>query len=357
MAAERLHPFGLRARREDRVERHDGRRGVATRRPVVGLQVGPADDVADLVPELRLERADRHVPAVGRAVDPVARLPAGKQVAAARPHLPFERDGRQRLHVMREHAFAHRDVDVASDARALRIEQRRENAHRRNDGAAEDVRHLEVRDHGVAVGRTDLLGQAGEAVVVQVVAGEIAIRTGLAVARDRAVDDGRIHGLHGFVADPEPVDDAGTEALDHDVRRPREFEEQLDAIGLLEVQRHAALVAIDREEHRRDRAFGRAERAGVVARAGVLDLDDVGAEIGEVQRAHRTGQQAREVQDAHAGERFRDHQTASPDWSPVCHAGQRFFTSAPSDEYMWQESISPGRLPSLPAGFAFSRAP
>ena len=50
-----------------------------------------------------------------------------------------------------------------------------------------------------------------------------------------------------------------------------------------------------------------AERPRVVAGAGVLDLDDVGAEVGEVERAHGPRQQARQVEHANAGERCARH--------------------------------------------------
>ena len=39
-------------------------------------------------------------------------------------------------------------------------------------------------------------------------------------------------------------------------------------------------------------------RRGVVAGTGVFDLDDVRAQVGQVQRAHRAGQQPREVEHA-----------------------------------------------------------
>ena len=48
-----------------------------------------------------------------------------------------------------------------------------------------------------------------------------------------------------------------------------------------------------------------AEVARVVAGAGVLDLDDVGAEVGEVERADRAGQEPRQVEHADARERGR----------------------------------------------------
>ena len=66
---------------------------------------------------------------------------------------------------------------------------------------------------------------------------------------------------------------------------------------MLEVERDAFLVAVDAEEVRA-LAFEkrRAPRSRVVALAGLLDLDDARAHVGEQHRAVRAGQHAREVE-------------------------------------------------------------
>ena len=71
-----------------------------------------------------------------------------------------------------------------------------------------------------------------------------------------------------------------------------------------QVQRQAAPVAVDREEVRGVLAVERRPPApGVVADAGALDLEHVGAEVGEHEAAVRAGQHPREVEHLQAGER------------------------------------------------------
>jgi hypothetical protein len=75
---------------------------------------------------------------------------------------------------------------------------------------------------------------------------------------------------------------------------------------VLEVEGEAALAAVD---GKKIGAFAvnkrRAPAAGVVALARLLDLDDVGAGIGERLRAMRTGQDPGEVDDLDPGQRLR----------------------------------------------------
>jgi hypothetical protein len=72
--------------------------------------------------------------------------------------------------------------------------------------------------------------------------------------------------------------------------------------ALLEVQRQAALVAIDQFEVA-GLAVHRAGAACVVAGAGVLDLDHVGAEIAEVHGCQRSWQESAQIKDAKSVER------------------------------------------------------
>jgi len=75
---------------------------------------------------------------------------------------------------------------------------------------------------------------------------------------------------------------------------------------VLQVKGEAALPAVDGEKIR---AFAadkwRAPSARVVALLRLLDLDDVGAGIGQGLRAVRPGQDPGEVDDLDAGERLR----------------------------------------------------
>src|SRR5439155_7408892 len=95
-------------------------------------------------------------------------------------------------------------------------------------------------------------------------------------------------------ADVERAVEAEAEVVDHDVGGADEVEEDVAARGALQVEREGALAAIPADEAEELEAEGIA--------AGRLDLHDVGAELGEQQRAEGAGDEAREIEDADAFE-------------------------------------------------------
>ena len=70
-----------------------------------------------------------------------------------------------------------------------------------------------------------------------------------------------------------------------------------------QVQGQAALVAVEGEEAG-GKVAGEAgtHPAGVVAAAGPLDFDDIGAQVGQQQGAHRAGHNLGQVEDFDAGQ-------------------------------------------------------
>src|SRR5262249_47484623 len=96
--------------------------------------------------------------------------------------------------------------------------------------------------------------------------------------RQPAVDQARVDRSHPVVVDAEPRGDGRPEIVDEHVRDLDHSAQDPDAVGVLEVEAHAVLVAVDTEE----RAALPRERGRVVAQVvalGRLDLDDLGAEI------------------------------------------------------------------------------
>ena len=132
-------------------------------------------------------------------------------------------------------------------------------------------------------------------------AGRLALR---AEPGDRAVDDRRVARAHALVVHPEPLGPAGPEVLDHHLGAGAQLEGQLAARRIAQVDRHAALAAVHGEEvgglAARER---RAPGARLVAALRALDLDHVGAEVGEHHAGVGPGEHAREVEHAHAAER------------------------------------------------------
>ncbi len=149
---------------------------------------------------------------------------------------------------------------------------------------------------------------AGIAAVVDVVTGHVAQRAVLPVAGDGAVNDGRVVRAHARVIGAEPRHDPGAKALDDDVGSRSQVHEGLHALGLLQIQLEAALVAVDEIENRGDaRLVVGPALTRIVARARVFDLDDVRAHVRQVQTAHGAGEEPGQIQNADVGERLTAH--------------------------------------------------
>src|SRR5689334_11322488 len=73
----------------------------------------------------------------------------------------------------------------------------------------------------------------------------VAIRSVLAEGADRAVDDARVARRDGVVADAEALHDTGTEGFDDHVRRVGQFQECVEVLLVLQVERDAALAPRD----------------------------------------------------------------------------------------------------------------
>ena len=117
---------------------------------------------------------------------------------------------------------------------------------------------------------------------------------------DRAIDNARIAGAHGVIADAEPIDRAGTEGLDEHVRGLAQRQQRLALRGILEVDHHALLAAIEIAEEYRTRTVGETDVTAGIALAGRLYLDHLGAVIGHRQRQIRSRQEHAEIDDADA---------------------------------------------------------
>ena len=125
----------------------------------------------------------------------------------------------------------------------------------------------------------------------------------LAEPGDAAIDDARIDLAQALIVDAELGLDVGAEVLDHDVGLRGEALEHLEALRVLQVERHRALVAVQILEVR---AMARAARllAGRVLQQRI-DLDDIGAPVGELPHAGRPRTDAGEVEHGEAGKGLR----------------------------------------------------
>src|SRR5262249_47569847 len=143
-------------------------------------------------------------------------------------------------------------------------------------------------------------------------AGAVFVGAGLAVAGGGDVEEPRVERGRRLVAEPEPLHDAGPEVLDEDVGARDQLPGDGLAVGVLEVDGQAPLVPVGRHEEDADPVL-----VEVAARpvplpecpARRLDLDDVGAEVGEERVARGAEQELGEAEEADAleGRQRRGH--------------------------------------------------
>ena len=167
------------------------------------------------------------------------------------------------------------------------------------------VRHGDAGGQRVAVRLAGDANQAALSLRRQIerrVAGPRPLRS---PARCVAVDDACVRLADLLVAQPQPLHHAGAEVVDHHVavfRQPK-----ADALRLLrlQVERDATLPAVMGEKVGAEPVLARrTDDPAQIAEDGRLDLDHVGAHIGEGQRGLRTLLEDREVQYSYAFERL-----------------------------------------------------
>ena len=129
-------------------------------------------------------------------------------------------------------------------------------------------------------------------------------RAGLAEARDRAVDDVRLHRAERLVVAVEPRDDARQEVLHDDIRHLRQIVDDRLPVGPRHVHAHAFLAGVHAGEVGALVAAAVLELqvvvAHLVAAPRTLHLDHTRAEVAQQARAVRARQDPGQVQDGDA---------------------------------------------------------
>src|SRR5581483_6246287 len=120
--------------------------------------------------------------------------------------------------------------------------------------------------------------------------------------------------------------DARLEVLDEDIGLAHEIEAECMIARLFEIERDAPLVAVPQHEGRALALDEGRHAPRLVALARPLDLDHIGAVIGENHRAIGAGEIGREIDDAHTLERKTRH-CHSPDQRGPLAAIPRFAAS------------------------------
>jgi hypothetical protein len=152
--------------------------------------------------------------------------------------------------------------------------------------------------------------------------------------RDHHVDEPRMAGTHRLRGEVMGGALGGRRVLDQDVRLIAERVEPPPPGRVVEIKRDAALVRVAEQVReravRRDDATG--ERRGEPPRipARRLDLDDVGAQVGEHPASERSAQVG-EIEDAEMLERRRRHRHVVPGSNPGERVDPVFTNQSPTN--------------------------
>ena len=198
------------------------------------------------------------------------------------------------------------DVDVAALSGLVRAQDAGEQAGRAG-GAGHEVDHRAADARRRTVRLAGQAHDAGFRLHQEVVAGPALALVVAAVGRDVQADDLRIDVLQARVVEPELLRLVAAQIVHHGVGAFHELLEAGAALRGLDVERDALLVHVPGLEILAVavRQHVRADVArGIAAGFGVLDLDHLGAEVGEQHRGIGTGAELLEGEDANAFERL-----------------------------------------------------
>ncbi len=204
------------------------------------------------------------------------------------------------------------EVDPLTRAGTLAQPQRRQHG----DRAVEAGEEVGIGHPGLLRRPVRLAGQVHDPahrLDDEVVARPRGQRPVLAEAGHRGIDHPGVRRRDRRIVEPEPDQPADLEVLHHHVRAGGERPGAGEVVRVGEVERDAALAAVAGVEVGR-RAVGGERRppaAGLVA-AGRLDLDHVGAEVGEGLADPRPGEHPRELQHPQPGQRSFRHLASLP---------------------------------------------
>jgi len=220
----------------------------------------------------------------------------------------------------------HGDLDPLALAGALALHQGAQ------DAGAEMDAGQEVADGGAGLGwrPVGLAGRVGDAahrLDGDVHGGEIAIGAVEPEARAAAIDQARVDLAEHVPADAQAIHDAHGEVLDQHIGLGHQFEEELLAARLLEVEHHRLLVGVQHDQ-RPGLDLALAAAHDVALRR--LDLEHAGAHEAQRQPAIGSVVDLPEIEDEHAVEGAADdHGCSSFSIRPRSDLSQRFALRAP----------------------------
>ncbi len=261
------------------------------------------EDVGDPLPVRLVGAADVHV-AVARVERLVRR---GQDVRGTeRPRRLPGREVARRVPVrLLQRGLEQRRVDELAAPGLQPMRVRRHDAQRGED-AGVDVGHRIAGLGGRAPGFARDGHQARESLRDEVEAALVRFGAVAAEPGHRAIDERLVLRGEHVVAEAQLVHRVAAEVLDEHVGGAHHPQQDRAAFGTLQIERDPALAAVHHQERRGNAVDTRlAVAARIVAARQLLDLDHVGAQVGEHDAARRPRHDLRELQHAHAGERTR----------------------------------------------------
>ena len=304
-ALEDFHVLGQCARADEGDDRRFAGFGVPDpvavgAKPRVGDHVFAADRAEQSLGH-RLDRGgDADIAAVLRA-EHVARRGRLGAAAGAFAHLSGQPVDRRFGRDERKQRVEQGQIDDLPSA-ALRLDLAQRHHHRK--GAVEPGDHVgerRRRQGRLAVGKAGARGVAGHALDQGAEAGPVAVGAVLTPAGNPQDNEARVLPMQHLRPEPHRLERPRTEILDQHLGGGQKVEEQLAPARLAQAHRQALLVArVDLPMHADPVGLPGAQR---VAALRILDLHDLGPEIGELQADHIAGDEARHVDDPHAVER------------------------------------------------------
>ena len=248
-------------------------------------------------PPLAVVAHGQHQPRIGRG-EQLIRHDLQMGVALPRRRFAAAQVRLGHVHLGRHGAIQQGQVDGVAVAGALAGVQTGQHRRRRVQ-PRQHVRHGHADLVRLAVRRAGDAHQAAQRLDGEVVAGQVGPRPGAAETGDRTDDKSRIDRQQLRRTQPQLGGAGGAEVLQHHVATAGQVVKDLHAFGLGQVEREAALVAVTGEVIGAEFADERRPPgARLVAGAGPLDLQHLGAEVAEHLAAERPGQYPRGVQHA-----------------------------------------------------------
>ncbi len=263
---------------------------------LIGGQPEPAEKQRE---ELRLDRPDRHVLAVGGLVGPVVRRAA---IEHERLALVLERPvALHPPHHLSEDADTvhHRGVDHLALAGSLPLVQRGDDAEQHEHRATAEVGHQVQRRDGRPVAVADGMQRPGLRQVVDVVARGLRERAVLTPPGDAREDQPRVDRRALVRPDAEPLARAGAEAVEQHVGLRDEVQQQLRVV--LDVEVDGALPAVHQVDVLGRHLKGSLPPVAPLAQVGPPHPHDVGAQVGQDHPRMRTGSDSAEFDHPHPG--------------------------------------------------------